>query len=227
MEYITPEEIAENVVREIRGYPTGWDVVGALDAATAGPTYRAGVLRETAIVHMEELEERHGVTSVAFEMLGPPRLSKLLFESAILARLYSDLRSLTRLDVDDTACRALELIENDADLRTRMLSIGIPILLPDGERVLRGPDVKIGPEAGQSARDPRLAENGWVDLRAENWRKWRERAANMLQEAERLPGPEFGSRFDHEPGMRGREIRPGRMAAWVFRREDRGERTKR
>ncbi len=39
MEYITPEEIAINVVREIRGFPTGRDVVAALDASTAGPTY--------------------------------------------------------------------------------------------------------------------------------------------------------------------------------------------
>ena len=49
MEFITPEEIATDVVREIRGYPTGKDVVAALDAATSGPTYRAGVLREVAL----------------------------------------------------------------------------------------------------------------------------------------------------------------------------------
>lgn len=227
MEYITPEEIAENVVREIRGYPTGRDVVAALDASTSGPTYRAGVMRATALARMEELEREHGVTSVAFEMLGPPRVSKLLFESAILARLYSDLQQLSELDAADTACRALELVEKDADLRTRILSIGLPILLPDGERVLRGPEVKVAPDPGQSVRDARLVDNGWVDLRAVNWRKWRERAANMLQEVEGLPGPEHGSQFDHEPGDRGRDIRPGRMAAWILRHEDKGERSKR
>ena len=227
MEYITPEEIADNVVREIRGLPTGKDVVAALDASTSGPTYRAGVLRESALSRMEELERQHGVTSVAFEMLGPPRLSKLLFESAILARLYDDLSEVAALDPDETAQRSHALIQGDADLRTRVLSIGLPILLPDGENLLRGPDVKVAPEPGQPPRDPRLVDNGWVDLRAANWRKWRERAANMLHELNTFPGAEHGSRYDTEPGARAREIRPGRMAAWIFRHEDRGERTKR
>jgi hypothetical protein len=66
-----------------------------------------------------------------------------------------------------------------------------------------------------------------VDLRAANWRKWRERAATMLHDVNRLPGAEHGSRYDTEPGDRARQIRPGRMAAWIFRHEDRGERTKR
>jgi NAD(P)-dependent dehydrogenase (short-subunit alcohol dehydrogenase family) len=226
MEYITPEEIADNVVREIRGHPTGRDVVAALDAATSGPTYRAGVLRETALKRMEELEREHESDSVAFEMLGPPRLSKLLFEGAILARLLPDLRGLAGSEPEQIALRAHELVSADADLRTRMLSIGLPILLPDGQTLLRGPDVKVQPDPGQQP-DARLAENGWVDLRPGNWRKWRERAATMLQEVRAFPGPDQGSRIDVEPGGRGLQLRPGRMAAWVFRREDRGERSKR
>ena len=227
MEYITPEEIAENVVRELRGYPTGRDVVAALDASTSGPTYRAGVLRETAIAHMEALEKEHAVTSVAFEMLGPPRLSKLLFESAILARLLRNLDELVTCVPDDIARRAQQLIEDDTDLRSRILSIGLPILLPDGERLLRGPDVKVAPLPGQAPDDSRLVENGWVDLRPSNWRKWKERATGMVREVYNFPGPESGSRFDSEPYERGLEIRPGRMAAWIFRREDKGERVKR
>ena len=227
MEYITPEEIADNVVREIRGFATGRDVVAALDASTSGPTYRAGVLRETAIARMEELEQHHGKPSVAFEMLGPPRLSKLLFEAAILARVYPDLRAVSEANAEETARRAHELIDTDGDLRTRILSIGLPILRPDGESLLRGPDVKVAPAHGQAPDDPRLADNGWVDLRPANWRKWRERAASMLHEANDFPGVDHGSRQDGEPGERGRQIRPGRMAAWVFRREDKGERTKR
>jgi hypothetical protein len=49
----------------------------------------------------------------------------------------------------------------------------------------------------------------------------------MLHELNTFPGAEHGSRYDTEPGARAREIRPGRMAAWIFRHEDRGERTKR
>jgi NAD(P)-dependent dehydrogenase (short-subunit alcohol dehydrogenase family) len=227
MEFITPEEIATNVVREIRGYPTGRDVVGALDAATSGPTYRAGVLREVALDRMAVLERETGEQAVAYEMLGPPRLSKLLFESAILARLHDSLADVARLDPAAIATAAHEMIIADNDLRSRILTIGLPILLPDGESMLRGPDVKVAPEGGQAPTDGRLADAGWVDLRPANWRKWSERARLMLKELSDGAGPQRGSREDSEPGDRGITVRPGRMAAWVFRYEDRGERNKR
>lgn len=225
MEYITPEEIAADVVREIRGHPSGHDVVAALDAATAGPTYRAGVLREVAIARMAALERTHGVESIAYEMLGPPRLSKLLFEAAILARIVPDLPALASADAAELAARADALVQADADLRTRILSIGLPILLREGASLLRGPVAKVAPAPGQSPDDPRLAENGWVDLRPANWRKWSERARRMLAMTAADGGS--GSRTDVEPDDRKTEVRPGRMAAWVFRYEDRGERIKR
>lgn len=227
MEFITPEEIAVDVVREIRGHSTGRDIVAALDAATSGPTYRAGVLREVALDRMAALEQEHEVTAVAYEMLGPPRLSKLLFECAILARLHGNLAEVARLDPEADASAADRLIRDDADLRRRILTIGLPILLPDGAHVLRGTDVKIGPDDAHPATDPRLPDAGWVDLRASNWRKWSERATAMLHELAGRPGPEHGSRADTEPADRGVTIRPGRMAAWVFRHEDRGARIKR
>jgi hypothetical protein len=227
MEYVTPEEVATNVVREIRGYPTGKDIVAALDAATSGPTYRAGVLREVALDRMEALEREHGVDAVAYEMLGPPRLSKLLFESTILRRLHGGLRDVAAMDAEATAEAAHELIRADADLRSRILTIGLPILLPDGASVLRGAEVKIAPADGQPASDQRLYEAGWVDLRPANWRKWCERARHMLAELDASPGPQHGSRADAELADRGDAIRPGRIAAWVFRHEDRGGRIKR
>ncbi|MFW5947191.1 MAG: short-chain dehydrogenase [Gemmatimonadota bacterium] len=227
MEYITPEEIAGDVIREIRGAPTGHDVVAALDASTSGPTYRAGVLREVALARMEALEREHGVESVAYEMLGPPRLSKLLFEVAILRRLHGTLDDAAELDPGDTARRAAELVTGDDDLRVRILSIGLPILRPDGERVLRGETVKVAPEPGQSPDDPKLADNGWVDLRATNWARWRERLRQVRDELDTGPSADDGSRADREPHDRGRALRPGRLAAWVFRHEDAGERIRR
>ena len=226
MEFITPEEIAVDVVREIRGYSTGHDIVAALDGATSGPTYRAGVLRESALERMESLEREHGVRAVAYEMLGPPRLSKLLFEAEILSRLHADLRKAAILDPDDTAKRAHNLLQDDADLRVRIISIGLPILLPDGATLLRGPDVKVAPDEGQSPNDPRLADNGWVDLRASNWRTWKGRAQELARDLD-LPLADKGSRVDVDPEPRRAGIRPGRLAAWVFRHEDKGERIKR
>jgi NAD(P)-dependent dehydrogenase (short-subunit alcohol dehydrogenase family) len=228
MEFITPEEIARDVVREIAGHATGRDVVAALDASTSGPTYRAGVLRQHVIERMDELEKEHSVDSLAYEMLGPPRLSKLLFESAILSRLCDgSLDAAAALDADSAATRAEVLVTDDRDLRTRILSIGFPILLPDGRRLLRGAEIKVRPGAEIGADRERLIDSGWVDLRPVNWAKWRGRAAAMLAESTGAAGADAGSRVDLESWHGSRRIRPGTLAAWVFRREDRGERIKR
>jgi NAD(P)-dependent dehydrogenase (short-subunit alcohol dehydrogenase family) len=227
MEFITPEEIAQDVVREIRGYPTGHDVVAALDAASSGPTYRAGVLRQAAIDRMEALEREAGAESIAYEMLGPPRLSKLLFEAAILARLTGrSLDAATGLDPQDAAAEAHRMIDSDADLRTRIVSTGIPILLADG-RLMRGPQVDVVPGDDGTDDTDRLADRGWVDLRASNWTRWRERALSIVRQIESTPGVDLGSRGDVEAWHLSREIRPGALAAWVFRYEDGGERIRR
>lgn len=225
MEYITPEEIAESAVREITGHATGRDVVGALDAATSGPTYRAGVLREVALARMADLEAEHGVEPVAYEALGPPRLAKLLFEATLLGRLFDDLADAAALDPGRTAERAWELVQADDELRVRMLSVGFPVLLPDGERLLRGPVVVVPPAAG-AVKDATAIDAGWIDLRPANWDRWRGRARAMST----LPAGEFadmGSGADLDPGARRGPLRPGRLAAWVLRYEEAGERIKR
>ncbi len=227
MELVTPEEIADTALAEIEGRPTGRDMVGAMDGAGHGPTYRGGVLREAALRRMEELEEEHDVRSVAFEMLGPPRLSKLLFEGAILARLYDGLEAAAELSPEDAAGRAEELIREDGRLRSDALSIGIPVLMPDGERLLRGPDVKVAPDPGDERDVDRWAARGWIDLRPASWERWAARCEGYLEEQVRAPGPGAGSRTDLDVRGRSGQIRPGVLAGWVFRIEDEGERLKR
>jgi len=225
MEFVTPEEIADNVVREITGAPTGRDVVAALDGATMGPTYRAGVLRAAALARMEELERQHGVEAVAYEMLGPPRLAKLLFEASILRRLFPTDREGADLDPQRTAERALDLVQEDSDLRQRMLSAGLPILEPGGETVLRGPVVHAQPEL--DGVDEKAVEAGWIDLRALNWARWGERLRAMLAESEARPSLDQGSQADHDPVVSDTRIRPGQLAAWILREEEAGARIKR
>jgi len=228
MEFVTPEEIAENVLREIRGHPTGRDVVSALDAATMGPTYRAGVLRSEAIGAMEALEESSGLQAVAYEMLGPPRLTKLLFEAELLRRLCGTLARAEALDPDSFAEHAAQLMKTDADLRQRIVSTGIPILLPDGKHVLRGAQVLVPPEdegRGQPA-DP-VVDSGWVDLRPANWSRWKTRCKRIEEELAARPGLDAGSVADHDYGDRTGRLRPGHLAAWIFRTEDHGMRIKR
>ncbi len=227
MEIITPEEIAETTIDEIVGRATGRDIIAALDASSSGPTYRGGMMREAALRRMEELEEEHGVRSIAFEMLGPPRLSKLLFEAAILRELFDDVRSAAQLDEKETAGRAAQLIETDRDLRSSIVSIGLPILLPDGRQMLRGPEIKVRPPPGEPLRDSRYASQGWVDLRAVSWVKWRERCAAFVRDQVDGVGAEQGSDRDLDPRARTGAIRPGALAAFVFRVEDKGARATR
>ncbi len=225
MEFVTPEEIAANVLQEILAHPTGRDVIGSMDAATMGPTYRAGVLRSAAIERMEEMEEEHGVEAVAYEMLGPPRLTKLLFEGAILKRLFGSYDAAMELDPEETSHRAQALVDEDADLRQRIVSTGVPILVRDGGALLRGPVVKVLPPEGRELED-KVIDSGWVDLRPENWSTWKDRVTAVRRELREQPGVEKGSRTDFDYGDSADTLRPGRLAAWVFRVEDEGDRIK-
>jgi NAD(P)-dependent dehydrogenase (short-subunit alcohol dehydrogenase family) len=227
MEFVTPEEIASNVLQEILAHPTGRDVIASLDAATMGPTYRAGVLRSAAIERMEKMEKESGIESVAYEMLGPPRLTKLLFEGAILRRLYGTYDAALAMDPEETATLAQDLVEGNADLRQRIVSTGVPILTSDGRSLLRGPVVKVlPPEPERHPLEEKVVDSGWVDLRPGNWERWQVRIRAVVNELRHQPGVEKGSRTDFDYGDSAQEMRPGRMAAWVFRVEDHGDRIK-
>ena len=82
-------------------------------------------------------------------------------------------------------------------------------------------------EPAEGDTPAQTARNGWVDLRAENWAAWRERIRVILADLDGRTGPEGGSRWDAEPWQQARTIRPGALAAWIFRYEDKGERIKR
>ncbi|MDX1578594.1 MAG: hypothetical protein R3266_08915, partial [Gemmatimonadota bacterium] len=191
----------------------------------SGPTYRAGVLREVALARMEDLEREHGVESVAFEMLGPPRLTKLLFEASILERLYGDLEAAAELDEEGAARASLELVEGDDLLRTDILAAGMPVLRPDG-LLLRGATVNIGPAEAPIDVD-RLAHQGWVDLRPASWVTWRDRCRALLAHRADASRVDAGSRHDVDLRAVSSRIRPGVLVSMVLRVEERGERIKR
>lgn len=221
MELVTPEEIADAVVLELTSRPTGKDVVAALDASTYGPTYRGGYLRSVAIDGLRALEKQHGVRSVAYEMLGPPRLTKLLYEAHILCQLFPSVRALGAADPACIARDAERLVrERDAQLRRQILSVGLPILLPSGEHVLRGETVVVPPEG----RGADIASRGWVDLRPTSLAQWVRRAQSIAGEA-RAGGTSSSAAWTAiDPDA---PIEPARMASWVFEHEDGGYRIKR
>lgn len=221
MELVTPEEIADTVIMEVRGRPTGHDIVGALDGATMGPTYRGGYLRAVAIEGLEKLEAEHGVRSIAFEMLGPPRLTKLLYEAYVLGLLSPSVRALSRADAKALSREAEALLrEREPDLRRQILSVGLPILLGDGQSILRGETVVVPPDG----RGADTAQRGWVDLRPANMEQWIRRASEMTA-VPRDPSTGSGARWTSVDADSA--IEPPRMAVWIFEEEDHGVRIKR
>jgi hypothetical protein len=225
MEFITPEEVADYVMMELAGRPTGRDVIAALDAATAGPTYRAGMLRAHALARLRALEAESGTRAVGYEMLGPPRLTKMLYESHLCGRLRPTVRSLAESEPAGLSDEAHALLRRDAELRTQILSVGMPVLAPDGRCVYRGATVVVAPDAADPAA---AAPRGWVDLRPERFGAWIRRAQEMVRQAA-ARAQDGGSGSDVEWTAIGPDdpIEPARFATWVFRHEDRGERSKR
>lgn len=231
MEFVTPEEIASYLVMEIEGRNTGHDIINALDNAVLGPTYRAGFLRHWALERMVELEREHGVHSVAFEMLGPPRLTKLLFEAHLLRLAFGSLRAVREAAPEEVRDRLDRLVREDREEANRVVSVGVPILLDSGE-LIRGPRVIVPREAdGVPVTPERLAawvSDGWVDLRLPNCATWVERCRRVHAEVEAIPPGDTSSRH-----VRGRRfwdeearLQPGKLVGWVLSVEEKGLRLK-
>jgi hypothetical protein len=234
MEYVTPEEIAEDVIYEIKGGNTGKDIINALDNASLSPTYRAGYMHAFARNKLDELEKQHNVASVAFEMLGPPRLSKLLFEAHILRKLYKNFKEPLKKTSEQISDDSFNLIKSDKKLRSEMISIGIPILLPNGKNLLRTKTIKIPPFRGENEilmtqeKKDLWAYEGWVDLRANNWEIWQKRLRIIIEEVESISIDDTSSRFERNYDFWNKfeEIDEGKIVSWIFIEEEKGERMK-
>jgi hypothetical protein len=235
MEFVTPEEIAQAVLWELEGGNTGLDIVAALDASAMGPTYRAGILREAALRHMAKLEAEHGIESVAFEILGPPRLSKLLYEAHLLRKSVKTLQAVVAQSPEQLALASENLVKQDRELRAAILSIGIPILLRDGCSLLRAPEVKIPPYAGTDVfrvtpdTVDNWAQNGWIDLRTANMGLWRQRVKDYMERTSQADPQDTSSNFpwDNIISSESEEIHPGKLVAYIFIQEEKGARIKR
>ena len=234
MEYVTPEEIAEDVIFEIKGGNTGHDIINALDNATLEPTYRAGFMQHYAIEKLHELEKKHNKESVAFELLGPPRLSKLLYEIQLLKLKYTNFPKILKEKPASLSKALFELLKTNKTLRSEILSIGIPILLPDGKSFLRGDIMKIPPFRGENELEitedniDLWAKDGWIDLRTENMAKWQDRIKKIIKEVETI-------RTDDSSSMHVRtkkywnnfeSIDIGKVVGWIFIVEEEGGRMK-
>ena len=234
MEFVTPEEIAEDVIYEIKGGNTGHDIINALDNATMEPTYRAGFLQHSAVEKLKELEDLHGKKSIAFELLGPPRLSKLLFEIHLIKLYCKTMKAILDITPEELSKHVTQIIEDNDELRSEMISIGIPILTPDGKSLLRGNIMKIPPYKGDYELDINdqniniWAKDGWVDLRIENMVLWQHRIRSIIAEAEAIPADDTSSMHvrNKRYWSNYEKVDIGKIAGWIFIVEEEGERMK-
>jgi hypothetical protein len=220
MQFVTPEEIGHNVILELIGSNTGKDLVGALDGAVMGSTFRAGFLRQSAINKIEALEAVHG-ESIAFEILGPPRMSKLMFEAYLLKLVYKEMGKVLEITPEEMAIALESEISTNTRVRQEIITVGLPILLPDGESILRGPVVK-----------SKTANLGWVDLTADNMAQWQKRIKAIREMIDMEVHGETSSLYDRAyPSIRNwnadtDHFDVGEITAWILGNEDKGKRGK-
>jgi hypothetical protein len=230
MEFVTPEEIAGLCVQEIAGRNTGRDVISALDAAVLGPSYRAGVLRSRVLEELRSLEEHTATHSVALGQLGPPELSKLLWEAELLSLVGGTLPAVLGATPEALSKAAEECLEARPGLRDTITSLGLPILRADGIGLWRGPFLRIPEVAGEievavgPADRDRWAAKGWVDLRPASFARWQERLRAMAASRGRAAQP--GSAGAAPETTISDHIAIGTVVAWVLATELGGDRIK-
>lgn len=240
MEFVTPEEIAANVIYEITGSNSGTDVLGAIRSASMGPSYRAAFLRSAAIERIKKLEKLFD-ESVAFELLGPPRLAKLLFEAYLLKVTFTTLQKILAASAESIELQTMHLIHENRELRSRIISVGIPILLPDGESLLRGKEISTPDFKGQNsvtvARDKDVddwADEGWVDLRSKNWEWWKGQLLRLQHQVNSIPDLDQDAQssvysrtkvfWTPEEKLEDMEFDIGEIVGWIFINDERGGR---
>jgi len=229
MEFLTPEEIAEQAVLEIKGSNTGHDVIAGLDSTIMNPSYRAGVLRHSAIEELVELEKNTNGHSVALGELGPPELSKLLYEAHLLKLNYATLEAVGETAAEELSETLQSYLQREDELRTQIVSIGIPILSSSGDSVWRGPRINIPESINDSvAVDVKAidkwAHDGWVDLRPSNMEAWRDRFDRMRQL--RRTSHARGTAYVTQSIYPYKTIEIGAVVAWIFANEVGGYRIK-
>jgi len=237
MEMITPEDIAEVVFLELKGKSTGKDVVGVVESAILGPSYRGGFMRDGAIKLLEKYEKESPMPSVAFEILGPPRLSKLLFEAHILKETFKTLTALSEAKPEVISKTMWDYLKENPDMMSYITSIGIGVLSPSRRlyytEELKVPNLPVNDFSAEDVEE--WAHKGWVDTRVENARRWKYRAMMYLEELTRkyrelkkLNASSAHDRIGLQPlNLRPKyEIVPGEIVRWIFIHEDKGRRTR-
>jgi len=233
MEYVTPEEVARTAILEILGASTGRDVLAAIDGAITEPSYRAGILRDHACRELDAIEGalssgKDFLPSVAIGQLGPPRLSKLLFEAYLIRAALgtSIIGEIVAQEPEDIRNAIETYLEANPRVVSLIATVGIPILRKTNGKltITRGPRMNIPvprPDGKPNELTPEAIERhaflGWVDLRVENFEFWRERVERLGNS--RADIAESGSSAFDRPSYMPDIFVPGEVVGWLLANE--------
>ena len=179
-----------------------------------------------------EVEQQGPTRSVAFEMLGPPRNTKLLFEAHFLRECFTTMSAVRGSTPEEVTERLNAFILERKELANEAVSVGVPIYLASGQ-ILRGPKTIIPARADNVEITPELLEgwihDGWVDLRRDNCAKWIDRFQAIHDETEAIPDGDTSSRYlrNRKFWDEGKRIQPGKIVGWILSVEEQGDRIKR
>lgn len=114
-------------------------------------------------------------------------------------------------------------LENNPNITEIITSVGIPILMPDGKTLIRGPFIRIPEVAGKVNVDidngdiDRWASKGWVDLRNKNISLWQKRFEMMQRGRQSMRGK--GSAAVNRAAYLHEDIQIGEVVSWIFNNE--------
>jgi len=222
MEFVTPEDIAHQAVMNIIGISSARDIITAIDSSVMEPTFRAGIVRRDAIEEMAKL----GNDGIAYGFLGP-RMSKLVTECKMIKESCGTIEDTLAVSPQRLSHKLEKLLEIDAASRTSPISIGIPVLLPDGERLLfakrvaKDKDWEKTPWVVKRENIDKWSLGGWVDLRPANMEKWQERLRKAKEKTYSYPEDSCsrhyrGILFWEKTGEGKTVIDVGEITAWVL-----------
>ncbi len=202
-----------------------------MDASVLNPSYKAGLLRSAALSDLAHAEAESGIPSIALGRLGPPELSKLLFEAQLLKHAAGSLSQAVETSPEVLSAALVEALGPSGVARTAP-SIGIPVLMPDGQHMLRGPRINVPELVGHKTSVPLTdaatregwIRKGWIDLRASNMVVWKERLEKMIQARAVLRDAGSAAASIHSYLNNHFEI--GEVVAWIFNNEMGGYRVK-
>jgi len=187
MECITREEVAQACIEMALG-STRRDLLTAMDLVAMGPSHSGAVHRQIILDKLARLEIEASTPSIATNNLGPT-VSKHLFELQLMIECSDkSLNECVRLPLDTLTDRIHKYIDNNQQIRSQILSLGLPIIFNDSQVIMSEYFYVPNPKEDNIINKQNIdlwASSGWIDLRKDNISYWQSVIAKIVVEHEK------------------------------------------